>query len=105
MAETAKMQCDYGPLKIENLFVKVLFHWKCKQDMEIIDLLFPKATGPIEPVAKTASPEVTSPKSPLSICLIWQKNQAQRNMSMGPEWNSNFTALNVVQLLLVTWTN
>ncbi|KIJ25847.1 hypothetical protein M422DRAFT_273129 [Sphaerobolus stellatus SS14] len=60
------MQCDDGSLTTEKMLFKVPFPWECKQDMEIIGLLFPKVKRLIEPVAKATSPDVTSPESPLS---------------------------------------
>ncbi|KIJ33269.1 hypothetical protein M422DRAFT_264818 [Sphaerobolus stellatus SS14] len=60
------VQCDGGPLKIENIVFKVPFPWECKQDMEIINLLFPKSTVSEETITNAVSQEATSPESPLS---------------------------------------
>ncbi|KIJ40645.1 hypothetical protein M422DRAFT_256339 [Sphaerobolus stellatus SS14] len=84
------MQCNGGSLMTENLLFKVPFPWECKQDMEIINLLFPKAKRPIEPVAKATSPEVTSPESPLSNLSESSKESSPEEEEHGARTEFNF---------------
>ncbi|KIJ41657.1 hypothetical protein M422DRAFT_255276 [Sphaerobolus stellatus SS14] len=58
--------------------------------MEIIDLLFLKATGPIEPVVKATSPEVTSPESPLSNLSESAKESSPEEYEHGARMEFNF---------------
>ncbi|KIJ28763.1 hypothetical protein M422DRAFT_269976 [Sphaerobolus stellatus SS14] len=99
------VQCDGGPLKIENIVFKVPFPWECKQDMEIINLLFPKSTVSKETVANAVSQESTSPESPLSnLSSSTNKSDSEDDEDRSKIESISMT-LNVAQLLSATWTH
>ncbi|KIJ36514.1 hypothetical protein M422DRAFT_261069 [Sphaerobolus stellatus SS14] len=84
------IQCDGGPLNTEHLVFKVLFPWECKQDMEIMNLLFPKATVPKETVPNPVSEQSTSPESPLTkLSNSTDKSDSEDNED-GPKIEFNF---------------
>ncbi|KIJ35906.1 hypothetical protein M422DRAFT_261865 [Sphaerobolus stellatus SS14] len=84
------VQCDGDPLNTEHLVFKVLFPWECKQDMEIMNLLFPKATVSKETVPNPISEEATSPESPLLKLSNSTDESDSEDNEDGPKIEFNF---------------
>ncbi|KIJ32772.1 hypothetical protein M422DRAFT_265408 [Sphaerobolus stellatus SS14] len=84
------IQCNCGPLNTEHLVFKVPFPWECKQDMEIMNLLFPKAAVSKETVPNPISEQSTSPESPLSKLSNSTDESDSEDNEDGPKIEFNF---------------